>query len=84
MRLIDVLEYTVVIATGAILKASPYSHPRLFKSLNGGGGAFGIVVSVVFRGGHCRFEQGRISTDRNRRSSSSRGHQWICRCVRRV
>ena len=62
LHVVDALEYTVVIADGSVVKASPFSHPRLFKSLNGGGGAFGIVLSVVFRGSSHFVQSERIST----------------------
>ena len=45
----DILEITVVLATGDVVKASPFHHPNLFAALRGGGSAFGCVVEVVFK-----------------------------------
>ncbi|KAM0748560.1 FAD-binding domain-containing protein [Meredithblackwellia eburnea MCA 4105] len=45
----NILEIEVVLATGAIVKASPYSHPDLFTALRGGGSAFGAVLSIAYK-----------------------------------
>ncbi|GAA6064606.1 hypothetical protein JCM10212_007095 [Sporobolomyces blumeae] len=46
----NVLEFTVVLANGSVVKASPYSNPSLFTALRGGGASsFGVVVETVFR-----------------------------------
>ncbi|KIJ68461.1 hypothetical protein HYDPIDRAFT_106660 [Hydnomerulius pinastri MD-312] len=46
----NVLEMTVVIASGELLTVNEYQHTDLFWALRGGGGGtFGIVTSVTYR-----------------------------------
>jgi FAD/FMN-containing dehydrogenase len=46
----NVLSYQVVTATGSLVTASRSQHPSLFWALSGGGGGnFGVLVSVDFR-----------------------------------
>lgn len=46
----NVLQFTVVLANGSHITASPYYHSDLFWALRGGGGGtFGIVTSVTYR-----------------------------------
>lgn len=40
----NVLAFTVVLASGEIVRASPTSHPDLYWALKGGGNRYGIVV----------------------------------------
>ncbi|KZT30590.1 FAD-binding domain-containing protein [Neolentinus lepideus HHB14362 ss-1] len=46
----SVLQFAVVTSTGAYLNVSSYSYPDLFWALRGGGGGtFGVVVSVTYQ-----------------------------------
>lgn len=45
----NILEFSIVLASGELIKVSEFSHPDLFRSLKGGGGAFGAVVEVVLK-----------------------------------
>ncbi|KAK4704257.1 hypothetical protein P7C70_g1940, partial [Phenoliferia sp. Uapishka_3] len=45
----NILEMTVVLHDGSIVKASAFSHPKLFTALRGGGSAFGAVVEIVYK-----------------------------------
>lgn len=46
----QVLEYTVVLASGKVVKANSYQYTDLFKALRGGGGGtFGVVVSATIK-----------------------------------
>ncbi len=45
----NVESYTVVTATGDVVRATADEHPDLFFGLRGGGGNFGIVVEFEFR-----------------------------------
>ncbi|KAJ5967707.1 FAD-binding type 2 [Penicillium viridicatum] len=46
----QVLEYTVVLASGKVVKASPCQYPDLFTALRGGGGGtYGVVVSATIK-----------------------------------
>ncbi|KAK8066628.1 hypothetical protein PG997_013375 [Apiospora hydei] len=45
----NVVEYEVVLANGAIVTASQQTNAKLWKSLKGGGGNFGIVTNFVLR-----------------------------------
>lgn len=45
----NILEITVVLANGAIVRASAYNHKDLFAALRGGGSAFGVVIEMAFR-----------------------------------
>lgn len=46
----QVLEYKVVLASGAIVTANACQHPDLFTALRGGGGGtFGVVVSATIK-----------------------------------
>ncbi|GJN91231.1 hypothetical protein Rhopal_004249-T1 [Rhodotorula paludigena] len=45
----NVLEFTVVIANGTIIRCSPYQHPTLFTALRGGGSAFAVATEVAFK-----------------------------------
>lgn len=40
----NVLAFTVVLASGEVVRASPESNPRLYWALKGGGNRYGIVV----------------------------------------
>lgn len=40
----NVLAFTLVLASGDIVRASPTSHPHLYWALKGGGNRYGIVV----------------------------------------
>lgn len=40
----NVLAFTVVLASGEIVRASPTEHPDLYWALKGGGNRYGIVV----------------------------------------
>lgn len=42
----NVLQYELMLSTGHVLNVDRCSHPSLFKSLRGGGGGFGITLSV--------------------------------------
>lgn len=46
----QVLEYTVVLASGKVVKANPCQYPDLFTALRGGGGGtYGVVVSATIK-----------------------------------
>ncbi|HPG07034.1 MAG TPA: FAD-binding oxidoreductase [Saprospiraceae bacterium] len=45
----NLLECTVVLASGEVVTTNVESHPDLFWALRGGGGNFGIVVSFTFK-----------------------------------
>ncbi len=45
----NVVSYTLVSASGELVRASCDEHPDLFWGLRGGGGNFGIVVEFEFR-----------------------------------
>lgn len=46
----NVLKFTVVLADGRIVDASPCTNPDLFWALRGGGGGtYGVVTSVAYR-----------------------------------
>lgn len=48
------IEYEVVLASGAVVTASATSNPDLWRSLKGGGSNFGIVTRFVIRTFPCR------------------------------
>ncbi|KAJ7472382.1 FAD-binding domain-containing protein [Mycena galericulata] len=46
----NVLEFQVVVASGALLQVNSVSHPDLFYALRGGGaGSWGVIVSATIR-----------------------------------
>lgn len=49
MTIDNLLSAEVVTADGAIITASPDSHPDLFWAICGGGGNFGVVTSFLFQ-----------------------------------
>ncbi|WP_170476189.1 FAD-binding oxidoreductase [Ruegeria arenilitoris] len=49
MTIDNLLSAEVVTADGAIVTASPNSHPDLFWAIRGGGGNFGVVTSFEFQ-----------------------------------
>lgn len=44
----NVLQFEILLSTGIVLQVDHCSHPLLFKALRGGGGGFGIILSVVY------------------------------------
>jgi len=44
----NVLQFEILLGTGIILTVDHCTHPALFKALRGGGGGFGIILSVVY------------------------------------
>ena len=45
----NILEATVVVANGSILRASPTENPDLYFGIRGGGSNFGVVVEFVLK-----------------------------------
>ncbi|KAJ7489315.1 FAD-binding domain-containing protein [Mycena latifolia] len=46
----NALEFSVVVASGELLRVNSVSHPDLFYALRGGGsGSWGVIVSATFR-----------------------------------
>jgi FAD/FMN-containing dehydrogenase len=45
----NTLSYDVVVASGDLIRAGADEHPDLFWALRGGGGNFGVVLSITYR-----------------------------------
>jgi FAD/FMN-containing dehydrogenase len=45
----NVLQFTVVLASGAVVNASACTNPDLFWALRGGGAGFGVLVATTYR-----------------------------------
>jgi hypothetical protein len=45
----SIVEVEIVLANGTLITATPDHYPDLFWSHHGGGGNFGVIISLVFR-----------------------------------